>query len=159
MADIVLDANALRLLLCMKYVEKVKERCCHIYISKKWKKVYKGIRDLHIGFQTLLFSIKNLRKKNKLHEVSTTINLPPNIDRELKRKGASEDDFEISQIAYSRSRKSGHKVFLVSDYHHITQLYIIFQQHGVVIEKMSDELKRLGVKCLGLSHSRRIPHT
>jgi len=143
MTDIVLDANALRILLNSKYVEKVKEECDHIYISKKWRKVYQGIKELSMGLQIFSFNVKKLWREKKLHEVSGKSSLPSNIYRELKKKKASEDDFEISQIAYDRLKSGGGKVILVSNNHHITQLRSAFERDGIVIEEVNEELKRL----------------
>lgn len=141
MADIILDANALKLLLNDKYINRVIEKCEHIFISKHWKKVYKSIRELQMAYNTFNTNIKKL--EGKLHESSGRTDLPDIIKRGLERKNASDDDFEISQIAYDRREKSGQNVFLVSDDYHIFQLELAFRNNGIIVEKQQQELERL----------------
>ena len=64
------------------------------------------------------------------------------IERELKRKGASDDDFEIAKIAYDR-RSVQNNVFLVSNDYHLSQLKSIFEQDGIILETQDDELNRV----------------
>jgi len=142
MADIVLDMNALRLLLNKEYVDGIIEKNDHIFISKIWKRVYRSIRELHRGPTIFFMSIKELSKRKRLHEVSGKSNLPTVIERELKRKGASDDDFEIAKIAYDR-RSVQNKVFLVSDDRHFSQLKLVFEQDGIILETQDDELNRV----------------
>jgi len=142
MADIVLDMNALRLLLNKEYVGGIIEKNDHIFISKIWKRVHRSIRELHRGPTIFFMSIKELSKRKRPHEVSGKSNLPTVIERELKRKGASDDDFEIAKIAYDR-RSVQNNVFLVSNDYHLSQLKSIFEQDGIILETQDDELNRV----------------
>jgi len=142
MADIVLDMNALRLLLDEKYVDGVIEKGDHVFVSKIWKRVYRSIKELSLGFTTISTHIKKLKRRKRLHEVSGKSNLPTVIERELRRKGASGDDFEIAKIAYDR-RSVQNNVFLVSDDYHFSQLKLIFEQDGIILETQDDELNRV----------------
>ena len=144
MADIVLDANALILLLNSKYVDQVIKMCDHIFISKSWKRIYRGIPVLQHGFPTLMNSFKKLYKKKKIHEVSGKANLPNVIERELRKVKASADDFEISRIAYDRKIR-GQDIYLVSDDFHILRLCLVFKKSGIYVEKRKEELKRLHI--------------
>jgi len=142
MADIVLDTNVLRLLLNNEYVEKIIKKCDHIFTSKQWRNAYKYRKELQEGQTIFQSNIKKLYKNNKIHETLRKINLPENIQRELKEKKASNGDFEICQIAYNRRRISGQNVFLVSEDHHILNLKEAFISNGIVIETLEQELKR-----------------
>jgi sucrose-6-phosphate hydrolase SacC (GH32 family) len=141
MADIILDTNALRLLLDNEYVEKIIKKCDHIFTSKQWRNADEYIKELQIGRTILQSNIRKLYDNNKIHETSGKINLPENIQRELNKKNASNGDFEISQIAYTR-RISGQNIFLVSKDHHILDLKEVFISNGIVIETLEQELKR-----------------
>lgn len=142
MADIVLDVNALRLLLYKEYVDSIIRIGDHIFISNAWRKAYRGIKEVYRSFTTFMICVRNLKNKNRLHEVSGRTNLPNIIERELEGKHASEDDFEIAKIAYDRRRVSNN-VFLVSDDHHLLQLRLVFQQDGINVETRNIELERV----------------
>ena len=144
MADIVLDMNALRLLLDGKYVDGIIEKGDHVFISKIWKRVYRSIKELSLGFTTISTHIKKLKRRKRLHEVSGKSNLPTVIERELKDKKASEDDFEIARIAYDR-RKVQNDIFLVSNDFHFLQLKLTFEQDGIIVETKDEELRRVKI--------------
>jgi len=131
MADIVLDMNALRLLLDEKYVDGVIEKGDHVFLSKIWKRVYRSITELRLSFTIFYTHIKKLRKTKRLHEVLGKSNLPTVIERELKDEKANEDDFEIARIAYDR-RKTQNDIFLVSNDSHFLQLKLTFKQDGIL---------------------------
>jgi hypothetical protein len=141
MVDIILDDNAFRLLLKNEYIEKIIEKCDHIFISKHWKSAYKYIKELYTGFVIFSNNIKKLRKNKKFHESLGRANLPSNIQRELINKKASNGNFEVVRIAYDR-RIGNQNVFLVSNDHHILQLKTIFISNGIIIETLEQELER-----------------
>ena len=142
MADIVLDMNALRLLLDEKYVDGVIEKGDHVFLSKIWKRVYRSTKELSVGFTTISTHIKKHKRRKRLHEVLGKSNLPTVSERELRRKGASDDDFEFAKIAYDRCCVQSN-VFLVSDDYHLSQLRLIFEQDGIILETQDDELNRV----------------
>ena len=132
------------MLLYEKYVDKIIEKCDHIFISKTWKRSYNGIKELQIGFNILMASIKKLNKK--FHEITGKAKLPRIIVREFKKVKVKKEDYEICRIAYDRRGKSGQEVFLVTNDHHFLQLQLVFERDGIHVESHCEELRRIGIK-------------
>ena len=114
MTDIVLNTNALTLLLDEEFIERILAKSDHVFVTKcVWRKELKGIytRALHLFYTAM----KKLGKRFHLSLTNIRNNiLPNNLKRSLMECGADDCDLEIARLTYDRRRKSGQRVHLIS---------------------------------------------
>ncbi|MCZ7402626.1 MAG: hypothetical protein O8C61_10430 [Candidatus Methanoperedens sp.] len=145
MNDLVLDTNALRLLLQNIYVDRILASKDEIFVCKKWRKESGGIKELQLGFNIFSESLKKLMKKNKFHEKSAGgTALPQSLKKALEEHGADEVDLDVASIAYNRSI-SGQVIFLVSDDHPFERAQPLFEKYNINFERRKVELNRMGL--------------
>lgn len=145
MEDVVLDTNALRLLLLINYVNKILEVGDEIFVCKEWKREYGGIKDIQLGFNTFIDSVKRLKKMNKFHEKtgdSTTLPVP--LKRALEEYGADDVDLKVACVACNRSG-SGQIIFLVSNDYPFNRAQPHFERYNINVERREAELNRVGL--------------
>lgn len=145
MKDVVLDTNALRLLLQIIYVDKILASKDEIFVSIKWRREFGGVRELHLGFNIFSESLKKLTKKKKFHEKSGGgTALPTSLKKALEDNGADDVDLDVACIAYNRS-VSGQVIFLVSNDYHFERAQPLFERYNINFERREVELNRMGL--------------
>jgi len=116
MADIVLNTNAFRLFLDEGIINRIVRKRVHIFVAKcAWTKELKGVfhHPPHL-INLLCRSAKKLGKTFHIKKVNKNI-LPNTLKRELVRSHAGNCDMEIANLAYDRCRRSGQRVYLISN--------------------------------------------
>ena len=135
MADIVLNTNAFRLLLDEKIINRIVRKRVHIFVAKcAWRKELRGVfRPQHL-INLLHSSVKKLGKSFHVKKVNENI-LPNNLKRELVRNHADNCDMEIANLAYDRCRKSGQRVYLISNDPHF-QNCLLFGRYRIDVKSL-----------------------
>jgi rRNA-processing protein FCF1 len=143
MAEIVLDTNVFEVLLDGEFIEKVVEKCDHIFIPECVFREAKG-RHRHLINKIVLNIVKI---KNKFHKRNVRSKLLPDyLKRELKKCGAKYCDIQIASLAYERYGRSRQVVYLVSNDPHFQGIRLRFEEYGVNVrtyEEFRNEYLRI----------------
>jgi len=135
MSDIVLNTNALRVLIDAPIVEKIIRKGDHIFVAAcTWKKeLFKGIHTHLIN----LFhdSVKKLYACNAFHirKQGKDI-LPRNLKKAILKHGADKCDVEIANLAYHRFKRTKQKARLVSNDSCFQKSQHLFNHYSIRVE-------------------------
>lgn len=139
MSDIVLNTNALRVLIDASIVDMIIRKGDHIFVAKcTWKKeLFKGIHTHLIN----LFheSVRKLGKRFHITKQSKDI-LPKNLKKILLKHGADKCDTEIANLAYDRFKRTKQKARLVSNDSCFQNPRQLFNHYGICV-KTRDKFK------------------